>query len=191
MKVTSALWPLASAFICSFLFSSCASRPPVEVDHSAYTKTPDSASSKVWRGMAKSIPGVSQAAFYGNWGGSGNQGGAPIDILDEAFRRHDIVYYESRCGKHLKAADSALVQWLKQVDEEGLTEDGRLYRKRAIRFMESPMANLVGKPPMVMLRKRERVDCYFQSPEVVENFFRLDHPGFPWADPLSTSKQSE
>lgn len=177
----------AGCLLLLSLFTSCASlKDPIAVDHQSYSPTPLLPSSRIYRGLAKSIPGVSKAAFHGNWGGSGNRGGAPVDEIDEAFRRHDIVYYESRCGKHLKAADRALVNWLEQVDEDSLSPEARRYRERAIKFMQSPMANVVGKPLVVMLKREEREDCYFQSPEVVERFFAFDHPGFPWVEPESS-----
>lgn len=169
------------ATLCS-LFASCASRPPTAIDHRIYPKTPELPSSKITRGLAKCFPFSRDAAFWGNWGGSGNKGGAPIDEMDELFRRHDIVYYESRCGKHLKAADRALVDHLERIDVDTLEPEAALYRKRAIKFMNSPIALVVGKPMVVMLRKREWDGCYFTSPQVVEQFFEPDHPGFPYGD---------
>ena len=152
---------------------------------------PDAPSSKVWRGLAKSNPWTAKAAFHGRWGGSGNLGGKPVDVLDEGFRRHDIVYHESRCGKHLKAADRELVEWLEALDESTLSEKQRKYRKRAIKFLKSPMANFVGKPPAVMLTKKERDGCHFTSEEGVSIFFDPDHPGFLEDLPVPRPRVSE
>jgi len=181
----------AGVAVLSLLMTSCASRIPQTVDHSVYTQQPDTASSKFWRGLAKSMPFSKDAAFYGNWGGSGNKGGRPIDQLDEAFRRHDIVYHESRCGAHLKAADSALVTWLERIDADTLEPGARKYRKTAIKFMSSPLANFVGKPIGVMIRKKEWDGCYFVSTEKVEQFFDPNHTGFPYPEPSITTDTTE
>jgi hypothetical protein len=169
--------------VLTLLMSSCAGPKYTAMDHRDYTKMPACTSSKVWRGIAKSNPWTAKAAFHGRWGGSGNEGGEPVDVLDEGFRRHDIVYYESRCGEHLKAADRELVEWLENLDEDTLDDRQLKYRKRAIKFMTSPLANVVGKPPAVMMKHKERDGCYFTSAEVVKAFFEPSDPGFPYASP--------
>ena len=63
------------------------------VDYRAYEKMPMKPSSAINRAVLKSNPYTSKRAFYGNYGGSGNCGKAPLDDMDELFRRHDIVYY--------------------------------------------------------------------------------------------------
>jgi hypothetical protein len=172
---------LTSSFAAGalILLSSCASSNHVAVNHRAYEKTPDCLSSSACRTIAKSNPLTAEAAFHGLWGGSGNVGGKPVDRMDEAFRRHDIVYYESRCGKHLLAADRALVAELKKIDPRTLDPKSRQYRETAISFMQSPFANVVGKPLGVMIQTEEPEGSYFTSPEVVSAFFDPKHPGFP------------
>ena len=170
---------LASLLLLSM--SSCAGRKYTAIDHRAYSKMPTEASSAIWRGIAKSNSYSSKNAFHGTWGGSGNHGGKPIDSMDEIFRRHDIVYYESRCGKHLKEADRALIKCLKAIDADTLNPQARKYRRIALNFMNSPMSYLVGKPLGVMMRNKEHENCYFTSPEVVTAFFETEHNGFPYA----------
>jgi len=162
------------------MMTSCAGRKYTAVDHLAYTKLPDATSSKIWRFIAKTSPIAAKDAFHGNWGGSGNLGGKPIDHMDEGFRRHDIVYYESRYGKHVKLADQELIAWLEAIDESTLEPHAQKYRRTAIKFMSSPIAQVVGKPPATMLRKEEREGCYFTSPERVASFFDPEHHGFPY-----------
>jgi hypothetical protein len=171
----------------SVLLSSCASSNRIAVNHRAYEKTPDNLSSTAWRTVAKSNPLTADAAFHGRWGGSGNVGGKPVDRMDEAFRRHDIVYCESRCGKHLLAADRALVAELEKIDPQTLDPKKRQYRETAISFMQSPLANVVGKPLDAMILNEEPEGSYFTSPEVVAAFFESSHPGFPDARATAVS----
>lgn len=100
--------PTVIVLTMSLLLGACAAPRYIPVDHRVFQKTPDPPSSRFWRMIAKSTPWTAQAAFHGNWGGPGNSGGRPVDRMDEGFRRHDIVYHESRRGAHLKAADRAL-----------------------------------------------------------------------------------
>ena len=122
----------AGVAVLSLLMPSCACRIPQEDNHSAYTKHPKRASSKFWRGLAKSMPFSKDAAFYGNWGGSGNKGGRPIDQLDEAFRRHDIVYYESVAGNISRLPTVRSLPGLKRSMQTRLSlMDGNIERERS------------------------------------------------------------
>lgn len=170
-------WIGASALI--LLHASCAGPEHVVVHHRSYQKTPEFPSSTFWHAVSKSTPWTAKSAFYGNWGGAGNHGGKPVDLMDEGFRRHDIVYYESRHRDHLRAADRALVRWLESIDEGSIDEAGREFRKRAIAFMDSPVSAVVGKSPLMAFRGKEREGCYFSSPEEINRFFDPSQPGFP------------
>jgi hypothetical protein len=66
---------LAGAAAPMFL-TSCATSKYVAIDHRAYEKTPDNAATLFWRDVARSNAWSREAAFHGNWGGSGNRGGA-------------------------------------------------------------------------------------------------------------------
>ncbi len=163
----------------ALLLASCASPPYQVVNYQAYEPTPLKPASKFWRGLAKGNSWTAKMAFYGNWGGSGNEGGKPVDDLDEGFRRHDIVYYECRSGVHLRTADRCLIEWLENLDESTLDDDQIQFRVRAVKFMNSPISLVLGKPPFCGWRRKEREDCYFSSPEIVEAFFDPNQPGFP------------
>lgn len=152
---------------------------PQKVNHRVYEKTPDNLTTSFYRYLAMILPATRERAFWGNWGGSGNRGGKPVDVLDEGFRRHDVVYYEARGREQLEAADRALVIWLQDLDPSGLTEAQLEFRDRALRFFRSPLSNIIGKSPVIMFRNVERPDCFFSSPGVVAEFFDPGHPGFP------------
>ena len=165
-----------------FLTVSCAGSRYVAINHRQYEKMPHNASSFFWRAFAKSNPYSAKRAFYKRRGGPGNEGGKPVDLMDEGFHRHDMVYYESRHPEHLKAADRCLVKWLENIDPDTLDAEGREFRERALEFMKSPVADFVGKPVAVMFRNEERPGCYFQSVADVEAYFDPGHSGFPYPE---------
>jgi hypothetical protein len=142
-------------------------------------KNPDSTISAVFRAVQKGIPYTSKRAFWGNYGGSGNAGGKPIDEMDELFRRHDIVYVEAKSLPVLREADRQLVAALKRIDPTTLPPEGREFRDTAIHFMDSPVAETVAKPLWAMLRTKEPEWSYFQTKEAVLPFFDLSNPALP------------
>ncbi|GAA5479084.1 hypothetical protein [Haloferula helveola] len=162
--------------LCAVM-TSCGWVCPEAVDHRQHEKTPDHASTKIWRGLAKSNGWSSERAFYGNWGGPGNRGGKPVDEMDEMFRRHDIVYYEARSGCCLRAADRALAEALKSIDTSELDRDALAFRERAIRFFESPWSRVVGKPMSYHVRMTEPDWSRFDSSQEVFAFFDPDSSG--------------
>jgi len=158
---------------------SCGTLNHAAVDHLHYEKTPDGLSTRLWRAAAKSTPWSARRAFYANWGGPGNTGGKPADRMDEGFRRHDIVYMEARSLRNMRKADQELVVWLESIDESTLDEAGKAYRQRAIAFMKSPLAAVVGKPLSALFRASEPVAGCFRSPADVVALFDPSSPGMP------------
>ncbi len=163
----------------SCLLACCASSPPPAIDYQAYEKLSRKGSIHLWREISKAIPGVRGLVFYGNWGGPGSCGGAPLDWMDEGFRRHDIVYFNSLSRRNFRTADEALVGWLENGDIPALDGRGRAYRIRSIKFLRSPFSAILGKPPRALLWRGEAEGGYFQSPEDIHEFFDPTRPGFP------------
>ncbi len=161
------------------LLPSCSSTR--SVDYADYERIPITTSSLAFRALAKTNPVTAEMAFYGNYGGPGNDGGKPIDKMDELFRRHDIVYYASKTKKTMRVADQELVARLRDLSPEEMDKRGQRYRTRVINFCTSPWCGVIGKPWSTFHRCRESAACYFQSPEIVRAFFRPDHPGIPTA----------
>lgn len=171
-------WSAVAVGAIAVLSVSCARHRPV-INYAAYERTPNRPASMIWRLLAKSNPITSRASFYGNYGGPGNLGGKPLDEMDELFRRHDIVYHLSDTRKVMEVADEELIEGLQSLDTRRLAPQGERYRQRAISFFSSPVSLVVGKPLSTLYRCREAPDGYFQSPEVVREFFSKEHPGFP------------
>jgi hypothetical protein len=172
--------------LCAFSVS-CASTD--RIVYSSYQKMPPSLSGAVTRTVLKANPRTRDRAFYGNYGGSGNHGGKPLDILDELFRRHDICYTEAKSIRTLKESDRWLVNELKKLDPGTLSEEAREFRLTAIKFMSSPTAGIVGKPLITALRKREPKRSYFHESNALAEFLDLSNPGFPDLDRLSGKDQ--
>ena len=152
-----------------------------EVDYAGYERIPNTAASITFRMLAKSNPITGQRLFYGNYGGPGNNGGRPHDEMDELFRRHDIVYYSSDTKMTMRVADEELLSGLRSLETGKLDANGRKYRDLVMNFFESPYCKYFGKPWSIFYRRNESADCYFQSPEVVREFFSEEHPGMPEA----------
>ena len=83
--------------------------------------------------------------LYGNYGGRGNRGGEPIDIIDAACKKHDMCYYYQ--GRDNPECDKALVKDMEDLDGVKLTIKQRaaaqlikLFFKRRLR------ANSAKKP---------------------------------------------
>lgn len=147
---------------------------------SGFERLPQRVSTSAYRTIFKAIPYTRERAFHGNYGGSGNRGGFPTDAMDELFRRHDIVYMDTRTLPQMAAADKALVELLKELDPGTMDEDARAYRDRAISFMESPISNVIGKPPSCWIRRKEPDWSPFQSKAEIDAFMRGS--GSKWPD---------
>jgi hypothetical protein len=163
--------------------ASCSSNEDVAFQN--YEKLPSKPSSKVMRSVLKTVPYTRKRAFYGNYGGSGCSGGEPTDKMDEYFRRHDVVYTMAKSTRTMRLADKELVKALKGIEEKALTECGREYRKRAIKFMESSASAVIGKPISAVFRRKEPLDSCFSHPDSVRLFFAFSYPRFPGSQEAS------
>ena len=116
------------------------------LDYTQYPLLPQARTSTVLRTVAFIVPGLHQQAIYGNYGGPGSKPGAPVDNMDEIFRRHDIAYLEGVTLEELYESDRLLVKRLEAIDPEELTWSQNLYRWRAIKFFTSDVSKRFGKP---------------------------------------------
>ncbi len=129
------------------LAASCSTpRGPYELDYTQYPKLPQAPTSSILRTVAYVVPGLKSKAIYGNYGGPGSKPGAPVDDMDEIFRRHDIAYFEGVTLDELRESDRTLIHRLKAIDPSGLSKKAAAYRDRAIRFFESATSKTFGKP---------------------------------------------
>lgn len=168
---------------CACLFlSACATVTRHPVAYHQYQKIPLSTSSKVYRAALRSNRWTRARSFYGNYGGPGNTGGRPIDTMDDLFRRHDIVYWESRAARTMKEADRALVSRLEDLDKLALPDGAHVYRRLVMEYFGSPAAKVLGKPVLSLFRRREAEGSVFGTAGSVREFFEADHPGFPDRD---------
>jgi hypothetical protein len=135
-----------------------------------YPKLHDNLTSRFYRGILKAIPYTRTRAFHGNYGGSGNAGGPPIDAMDDLFRRHDILYNETRTLRRMVSADRALCVALGKVDADSLDKEGRVFRDRAIAFFESPASRVFGKTPLCWIRTHERAGSPFPTDHEIYSF---------------------
>lgn len=126
--------------------------PPSPSAANDYPKLRHKPTSLFINAILHSNPLTAKRAFYGNYGGPGNRGGQPKDLMDELFRRHDLVYSRARSWRSLAAADRGLVAALKKLDPTQLSEKGRAYRNRAIAFFSSAAARVAGKPLFSLIR---------------------------------------
>ncbi len=145
-------------------------RPGDSTESAAYPKLYDNLTSRVYRVVLKAIPYTRERAFHGNYGGSGNAGGPPVDAMDDLFRRHDILYNHMRTLRLMVSADKALCLALRKVDGEALDEKGMEFRDRALGFFESPASRVFGKTPLCWIRRHESPDSPFRSEEVINSF---------------------
>ncbi len=148
-------------------------------DYLSYRRIPWSATSLVYRVCLKAFPFSRGRAFYGHYGGNGNEGGYPIDAMDEIFRRHDIVYREADSLRTLRWADEACVGALRLLDPSRLSPVGREFRERTILFMTSERSRWLGKPVPAFFHHSESTDGPFQCRGDVLQFFGLREDGIP------------
>ena len=130
------------------------STKPVVLDYESYPKLPMTFAVKSLRFVAKN-PLTRDAAFWGNYGGPGNNGGKPVDEMDEYFRQHDIAYLEASKMEDTHVADRKLIGELDVVEEDALSKTGRKFRKRAIGYFSSPISKTLGKPLGLVLGTRK------------------------------------
>ena len=130
--------------------SSCANKT-YYIDYGAYPVLPITSTSKTLRAMGRTNPKFRKKAFYGNYGGPGNNGGAPIDAMDKLFYEHDRAYIECVKLSELRDADEALINGLEALDENTLSEHAIDYRDRATGFFLKPLSQFIGKPRDVRL----------------------------------------
>lgn len=142
-------------------------------DYATYAKIPDGTTSLIYRAVLKSIPYTRERAFRGNYAGSGNVGGLPVDEMDAIYRIHDIVYVEAESAKTLRWADDACIEALARIDTRRLTPADIEYRDRAAAFFKNKTFGWMGKPPVAFLRTREATDCPFQTEADVRRAFGL------------------
>lgn len=125
------------------------------VDYSSCQRVPDYPSSRALRSLLKTIPYTKDRAFHGNYGGSGNLGGYPIDRVDALCRKHDIVYAHSKVVRSMRLADQVFADELSTIDPSTLTPEADEFRRRAIAFMRGNVARFFGKPPGSWFRGSE------------------------------------
>jgi len=143
-------------------------------DYSTYSRIPDRPTSLAYRTFLKTIPYTRQRAFWGNWGGCGSRGGAPVDEMDEIFRRHDIIYYETRSIGTMRAADKACVAALQRLNTATMSPEAREFHKRAIRFFSNPTYAPIGKPLGCFVHSKESPNSPFQTDRDIYRFFQLE-----------------
>lgn len=143
-------------------------------DYSDYSRIPDRPTSLAYRTFLKTIPYTRKRAFWGNWGGCGSKGGEPVDEMDEIFRRHDIIYYETRSLPTMRAADKACVAALKRLDTATMSPEAREYHQRAIRFFSNPTYAPIGKPLGCFVHIKESPRSPFQTDRDIQRFFQIE-----------------
>ena len=143
-------------------------------DYSTFSRIPDRPTSLAYRSLLKTIPYTRQRAFWGNWGGCGSKGGAPVDEMDEIFRRHDIIYYEARSVGTMRAADKACIAALERLDTETMPPQAREFHQRSIRFFSNPSYAPIGKPLGSFVHSKESPDSPFQTDRDVYRFFQIE-----------------
>lgn len=133
---------------------------------------------KVFRGVLRTVPGAEKLVFWGNYGGPGNNGGAPMDAMDVLFLEHDLVYVRKESFQSLRESDRVLADSLELLDPVSLTEESQEFRKRAIFYMRSPLGTfgkLIGTinnpPPPPGIPQFEELGP-FPFPEL-RNIFRF------------------
>jgi len=148
------LLPQISAASALLLLTNCGSRipseypvhaPPVgeiEEGSSEYPSLPMTPGTVVFRTLLLSNPFSKNVVFWGNYGGPGNFGGAPVDAMDVLFLEHDLVYVKKESFRVLRESDHQLVDKLEQLDPSLLDEPGQKFRKKAIFYMRSPLGTI-------------------------------------------------
>ena len=147
-----------------FLVSCAAGNRTVDLDRRE-------AMSPAVHSIAQKLPFV-QPVTYGNWGGPGSSGGEPVDAMDELFRRHDLVYYLSMGREPMRCSDYLLIEQLQRLDASTLDETGILFRDRSIRFLQSPVAGVLGKPARSLVVREEPPGRVFSDAENLKQHMR-------------------
>lgn len=134
---------------------SCATKQ-VALDLREYPDLPTARTSLVLRAIANSNQFLRSRGLWGNYGGPGDAGGAPIDALDEIFHQHDLAYLRGVEHHELLAADRRLISQLEALDPITIGPAADAYRRRAIRYFSRPISRVVGKPPNVLFGWKTR-----------------------------------
>jgi hypothetical protein len=140
-------------------------------DHSEFAKIPDRPTSLAYRLVLQTIPYTRERAFWGQWGGCGSRGGAPVDEMDEIFWKHDVVYAETRSIRTMRLADEACVAALAKLDTTSMSDEALEFHKRSTKFFTSRLSTVVGKPVSCFVYFNEPEQSPFSSPESVYEFF--------------------
>lgn len=172
-RLTAVAWRLLAGAVGLVSLVACQHATPPPANYASYGRIYDSPGTLRWRALMKSLPCVRERAFYGNYGGSGNLGGKPIDRLDSLCRKHDILYNELRALPTLRLADRVFAEELRKLDPATLSPVALEFRNRGIRFMESPWANFIGKTLQNRLTRCEPPDTPFRSIDDIRRFFHL------------------
>ena len=143
--------------VMALLVSSCAPKTKV-LDYSAYPELPMTMTTKAFR-LVTRTPLTKEALYYGNYGGAGSREGAPIDALDDIFRRHDIAYDEATLYEQTITADRVMVDELKALDAESLGPKAVKFRDRAVKFFTSGWSKLIGKPFALLFGVERKPRC--------------------------------
>ena len=139
------------------LASGCVPKTKI-LDYSKYPELPNTLATKAFR-LVTRTPLTKDALYYGNYGGAGSQEGAPIDALDDIFRRHDIAYDEATLYEQTITADRVMVDELQALDAESLGPNAVKFRDRAVKFFTSGWSKLIGKPLVLMFGIERRPRC--------------------------------
>ncbi len=173
--------PVLAVFLIVFWSDALGAEEP---EHPlCYPKIPVTLKSKFLRFFIKPVPPLAKLAFHGCYGGPGNDGGRPLDPMDELFRRHDIVYVRATSLGTLLEADRRLAINLQKLEGASfLSPDREAYRRRAIQFLLSPKNEKKGKP-FRCLQEDEEHCHHLAGPEALARFFHHAHPALPELKP--------
>ena len=137
------------------LFPACSTKQ-IEMNLAEYPVLPSARVVEVTRCALEKTEFTRKRAFWGNYGGPGSYGGAPVDAMDEYFRQHDLAYLQGTERHQLVEADRRLISQLEALDPAELTPEADAYRLRAIRYFGRPLSRVIGKPPDVIFGWKDK-----------------------------------
>jgi hypothetical protein len=159
-----ARYPQLILIVAAGLQCSCQTKQ-VELDLSEYPALPGTIASRAARAISKTNPYLRPRVLWGNYGGPGSLGAAPIDAMDELFRQHDLAYLQGIRNDALLESDQRLIAQLEALDPAQLSPEADAYRRRAIRYFSRSSSRFIGKSPDVLLGLKTR-------PEVIDTSSR-------------------
>ncbi len=140
------------------LLTSCATSTPQYIAKNSYPVLEMPCTTRTLRSAANATPFTRARAFYGNYGGPGNQGGKPVDQMDEFFYRHDLVYMQGTRFRQLRDSDLELADQLEEIDPKKLAPQAAAFRNRSISYMRGFFGYITKPLDVVMgLRPGPRV----------------------------------